>query len=424
MKSTRTLFSLLPLATAVIGVASGQLTSSSPAPTDLSHRDSDVVNLAARFKVETERRVITVTKIQGSDASEEDQPVPTQNDRDGDEKEDDKEHDAQPTTEVPSSPTKPPTDKDHSPGNDDTLSTTTTRPPTNDSQNEQENNKGGLSAGAAAGITAVAIASAALIAAAAFFLWRRRQGGIRGAIITADYPRGLEDVPGQGPNPPVVSQPAESADGIYGVDGAKGYEAAESRYDPPPWPEEHDLGEGPESSVVAGSGGNRREIGQSGFRIPPAGTMPGDPMFDRPQDYPPQQSLQYQRDQQYQSGGDLGEARPVSDLTACSSPGTIMPVSPMTCYRPESSIFATPGQHQQSRSQVSSYYPHQGNPELPTFLVPGGNKERAMRFSSVAHVGGGPRVPQLVGSPPSQQQTASVMIVVEEHSPTGQSHVN
>ncbi|KAL2172687.1 hypothetical protein VTG60DRAFT_4133 [Thermothelomyces hinnuleus] len=358
--------------------------------------------------------------VQGSDASEEDQPAPTQNDDDSvDEQNGGKEDGAQPT-EVPSSTVNAPTSIDRFPSDVDTPSTTTIKPSINNSQDEQGNHRTGLSAGAAAGIAAAAVASAALITAAAFFLWRRRQGGIRGAVITADYPRGLEDVQRQGPNLPVVPPPAESGGGIG---GQIGYEAAEGRYYPPPWLEEHDLGEGPESSAVTGSGGSRREIGQSGFRIPPAGAMPGDPGFDIPGDYPRQQSQQHQGHQQSRSGGDLGEARPVSALTTCSSPGAVLPVSPMTPYRPESSVFLTPGQYPQSRSQVSSYYPDQSSPDLPTFLIPGGNKARAVSFSSVAHVGGGPRVPELVGSSPPPQVT-SVMIVVEEHSPTRHSHAD
>ncbi|KAL2187143.1 hypothetical protein L209DRAFT_659194, partial [Thermothelomyces heterothallicus CBS 203.75] len=272
---------------------------------DLARRSSDVLILAARFEVETERRIITVTMVQGSDASEEDQPVPTQNGNSDDEQ-DGKEDGAQPT-EVRSSTVNAPTSIDRFPSDIDIPSTTTTKPPINNSQDEQGNHGTGLSAGAAAGITAAAVASAALITAATFFLWRRRQGGIRGAVITADYPRGLEDVQGQGPNLPVVPPPAESGGGIG---GQIGYDAAEGRYYPPPWLEEHDLGKGRESSAVTGSGGSRREIGQSGFRIPPAGTMPGDPGFDIPGEYPPQQSQQYQGHQQSRSGGDLGEARP------------------------------------------------------------------------------------------------------------------
>lgn len=359
--------------------------------------------------------------VQGSDASEEDQPVPTQNGNSDDEQ-DGKEDGAQPT-EVRSSTVNAPTSIDRFPSDIDIPSTTTTKPPINNSQDEQGNHGTGLSAGAAAGITAAAVASAALITAATFFLWRRRQGGIRGAVITADYPRGLEDVQGQGPNLPVVPPPAESGGGIG---GQIGYDAAEGRYYPPPWLEEHDLGKGRESSAVTGSGGSRREIGQSGFRIPPAGTMPGDPGFDIPGEYPPQQSQQYQGHQQSRSGGDLGEARPVSALTTCSSPGTVLPVSPMTPYRPESSVFLTPGQYPQSRSQISSYYPDQSSLDLPTFLIPGGNKARAVSFSSVAHVGGGPRVPELVASPPPPPppQVTSVMIVIEEHSPTRHSHAD
>jgi hypothetical protein len=85
----------------------------------------------------------------------------------------------------------------------------------------------------------------------------------------------------------------------------------------------------------------------------------------------------------------------------------------MTPYRPDSSILMA---GQQPPSRVPSYYPDPGSPDLPTFLIPGGNRVRAMSFSSMSHVGGVPRVPELVGSPPPRA-VPSMMVVVEGQSP-------
>ncbi|KAG7286459.1 hypothetical protein NEMBOFW57_008770 [Staphylotrichum longicolle] len=141
--------------------------------------------------------------------------------------------------------------------------------------------------------------------------------------------------------------------------------------------------------------------------------MPGEPGFEQQDGYPsPGQWL----------GGDLGEARPVSAFTtAYPSPGQpVLPVSPMTPYRPESSIMAA--YQQQPHSRVSSYYPDIGSPDLPTYMIPGGNKSRAMSFSSVSNVGGGPHVAELVGSPPPP--VPSIAVVVEGRSSQArQSHL-
>jgi len=287
----------------------------------------------------------------------------------------------------------------------DTDTTTTTKiPPVNNDQNGQEKQGTGLSAGTAAGIAAGAVACVAILAAAAFLLWRRRQGGIRGAVITADYPQGLENMENQEPKLP-HAPPPESEGG-----SRNGYGETAGKYYPPPWVEEQDLGEG--------AGRNGRGVNQGGFRIPPAGTMPGDPRFEVRAEYP----SRHQQDRQPSwLGGDLGEARPVSALTTYPSPGPALPVSPMTPYRPDSSIFLTAGQRPpSSHPRVSSYYPGRTNSDLPTFLIPGGNRARAMSFSSVAHVGERPRVPELVGSPPPS--VPSMIVVVEGQSPTRRSH--
>jgi hypothetical protein len=179
---------------------------------------------------------------------------------------------------------------------------------------------------------------------------------------------------------------------------------------------EQDLGEGRSSG---GSGGS-----EVLFRPPPAGTMPGNQAYGMPGGYPPplppqQQQQQQQRPQLWLGGGDLGEPRPVSAFTVYPSPGPILPVSPMTPYRPESSIL-TSGQNPQAR--VSSYYPDPSSPGPPAFLIPGGNKARAMSFSSVSHVSGGPRVAELIGSPPPPRP--SMMVIVEGEPSTRHSHAD
>ena len=137
--------------------------------------------------------------------------------------------------------------------------------------------------------------------------------------------------------------------------------------------------------------------------------MPGEAGFEYPEEgyeQPPGQ-------QHWLGGGDLGEARPVSAFTAIASPGQpTLPVSPMTPYRPDSSILGA--YHQQTpqpQSRVSSYYPDASSPELPRYMIPGGDRTRAMSFSSVSNVGGGPRMAELVGSPPPP--VPSMLVVVE-----------
>jgi hypothetical protein len=146
--------------------------------------------------------------------------------------------------------------------------------------------------------------------------------------------------------------------------------------------------------------------------------MPGEPGFEGLQERYPTSSSPGR----WLGGGDLGEARPVSAFTtAYPSPGQpVLPVSPMTPYRPESSIMAA--YQQQPQSRVSSYYPDVGgSPDLPTYMIPGGNRSRAMSFSSVSNVGGGPRVAEFIGSPPPP--VPSIAVVVEGQSPGRQSHL-
>jgi hypothetical protein len=201
--------------------------------------------------------------------------------------------------------------------------------------------------------------------------------------VTADYPAGMASSSDPRLPPP---SPDEQRTGAAIFDKSD-----------PFYPGMDDDGDGDDSS-----GG-----GSSHYMIPPAGTMPGDARYD-----------QYQQ-QQWAS-----DTRHVSALTAYPSPGQpILPVSPLTPYYPN----PYPDQPQQQQRRVSSYYgngdeavmasPGMGSPEMPmpAFLIPGGNKSRAMSFSSVSQVGGGPRTAEFVGS---RQGVPSIMVVVEGGSPS------
>ena len=170
-----------------------------------------------------------------------------------------------------------------------------------------------------------------------------------------------------------------------------------------------------------GEGGNRGDGGGVVFKIPPAGTMPGKAGFEYP--VGEEGYEQPQQQQHWLGGGDLGEARPVSAFTAIPSPGQpTLPVSPMTPYRPDSSILGAYQQRTpQPQSRVSSYYPDAGSPDLPTYMIPGGDRTRAMSFSSVSNVGGGPRVAEFVGSPPPP--VPSMLVVVEGQPPSRRSRL-
>ncbi|KAH6842672.1 hypothetical protein B0I37DRAFT_201386 [Chaetomium sp. MPI-CAGE-AT-0009] len=422
MRPARALFPLLTVAAAGVGVASGQFTTSTVPVPDLAPRHSDAATLAAREHIETVRRIITRTIIQNTR-----RPSPTgdsnndSNNDDNDDNEDenkDEDDDGQ-RTPIPTRDSTTPT----------SLPSPTSPTSTNDAdQSQTQTSSGGLSAGAAAGITAAAVAGVAIIAAVVFLVWRRRQGGIRGAVVTADYPRGMGGGSGSGsrgmeengggakspipplPLPPPSQMMVGGGQDEYGDGDGYGYGYGEGVGYAARGVEEQDLGEGRSSG---GSGGS-----EVAFRIPPAGTMPGEQPYGVPGGYPtPQQQQQQQRPQQLWLGGDLGEARPVSAFTVYPSPGPILPVSPMTPYRPESSILMS---GQQPQSRIPSYYPDPGSPGPPAFLIPGGNRARAMSFSSVSHVGGGPRVAELVGSPPPP--VPSMMVIVEGEPPIRSSH--
>ncbi|KAH6617162.1 hypothetical protein F5144DRAFT_633433 [Chaetomium tenue] len=335
MRPARGLFPLLTVAAAGVGVASGQFTTSTaPAPEDLAPRHSDAATLAAREHMETVRRIITRTVTQNSR-----QPAPTRDSNDRDDENDDDNDNDNKNNEDDTTNRRPTLDSTTTTTPTITTPTTATDTITNQPQpNTTTNNS--LSPGTAAGITAAAVAGVAIIAAIAFLLWRRRQGGIRGAVVTGDYPRsmggggrsrggmeggGMEEGGGEKMLPPPPPPPKGGGQDDYGDGDGYGYGYGEGVGYAARGVGEQDLGEGGRSGSEAA------------FRVPPAGTMPGGQAFGAPGGYlSPQPQQQQQQRPQLWLGGDLGEPRPVSAFTVYPSPGPILPVSPMTPYRPES----------------------------------------------------------------------------------------
>jgi hypothetical protein len=194
----------------------------------------------------------------------------------------------------------------------------------------------------------------------------------------------------------------------------------------------------PDNGVVVVDERRPSSTGVSGetlykYQIPPAGTMPmpGEVGFEQPEDdYPYHPGQQQQEHQQHWlHGTNQADPRPVSAFATGTypSPGQpTLPVSPMTPYRPESGILARTGQQQQQQPQPPLPLPHpsimmmgDGSPDLPTYLIPGGNRSRAMSFSSVAYFGGGggPHVAELVGSPPPPSRPSMMAVVEGEGEP-------
>ncbi|KAK4145610.1 uncharacterized protein C8A04DRAFT_26608 [Dichotomopilus funicola] len=472
MKRNKAVSSLLLAAVAGAGTAAGQFTTSTTVAPVVVPRQTNAATLDRRVVVQTVEEVITQTIAGGGRTSSSggiDDSNLNENDR---------------------------TIRSSTDGNNDGQSNDNT-----------SSSSSGLSAGAAAGITAAALIGVALLGVFAFLAWRRRQGGIRGAVVTTGYPRevggggkkkrhgdgggeggGMEEggVPGSGP-----------AERGLGLGSGPEQDMTERPLPPPPPTEQNGYNPALATAWTGGGYGphargvEEQDLGErsAGFPFPPAGTRPGHPGFDMasasgyPASPPQQQYQQYlshmQNAQQTQRpqpqphqqrqlwhGPDLGEFRPVSAMTATDSPGPILPVSPLTPYRPESSVLAAAaaaGPQQQrplsssrrtsrmSRASRASTFHHPlppmpnphiataaitaspitttetntnkrvtpilsslSSPDLPPFMIPGGNKTRAMSFSSVSRVGGsgdGPRVPELIGSPPPP--VPSMMAVVE-----------
>ncbi|CAP66475.1 uncharacterized protein PODANS_4_3519 [Podospora anserina S mat+] len=291
----------------------------------------------------------------------------------------------------------------------------------------------GLSPGTAAGIAAGAVAAVALIALIIFLLWRKKKGGIRGAVVTADYPDTMNMVdntkPQQYPEPTLPGDlssrngsatnddpffhkdeyafaaagarrqssfsPSQVGVAVGGSPGGQGQgqywgyqREGQQQYGAylPPLPTQEQ-----QKFAMVGSPGQEQQQQQQ-QHIAFAQTSPGQPQQQFA--YAPNQGYYQQQQQQYipsSQGGDLGAHgvpyRPVSAFTAYPSPGhPILPVSPLTPHRQSLGM----------ASQASPYYPphpsqpsrppqgpeNVASPNLPNFMIPGGIKSRAMSFSA------------------------------------------
>lgn len=107
--------------------------------------------------------------------------------------------------------------------------------------------------------------------------------------------------------------------------------------------------------------------------LPPEGTMPGEPGF--PEYLEPVNNNEY---------GDVEAARPVSALTADPPPAQpAMPVSPQTPYTyPDQHSAAAQGP---ATTRTTLTVEEILRPDLPTYMIPGGDRSRVLRFASRSH---------------------------------------
>ncbi|KAL2022474.1 hypothetical protein VTK56DRAFT_5303 [Thermocarpiscus australiensis] len=223
--------------------------------------------------------------------------------------------------------------------------------------------------------------------------------------------------------------------------------ASDPKPPPPSGPDAQIPGKGPDP-FYPGEGPSTSSGGGPPFPSEWGGGYVGDRGYEYQHhvEYPPHHR-QPQPQQQWSEHWTAAAARPVSACTAYPSPGhqpppPPMPVSPMSAYFPDVVVDQQqPELQPQSQPQpqpqlrVSSYYypgaaeapdPDPdlggGSPclDLPAFMIPGGDRSRAVSFASVARVGGAPRVAQLVG--PRRPPVPSIAVVVEGQSPTRYSH--
>ncbi|KAK0702934.1 hypothetical protein B0T21DRAFT_109377 [Apiosordaria backusii] len=249
----------------------------------------------------------------------------------------------------------------------------------------------GLSPGTAAGIAAGAVAGVALIGLLIFFLWRKKQGGIRGAVVTADYPDTMNMVDTKGqqypePTLPDVSRNGSLNDDPYfaGVKDEFAFAVAgpttrrQSSFSPSqvgmamssppqqygayrPPPQDQQQSAFTQQQTASPSQQQQQfaftQTSSPGQPQQQFAYVPAQPHLSSNQQY-------YQQQQQFMlppQGGDFGAGtvpyRPVSAFTAYPSPGhPILPVSPLTPHR--QSIGMGP--------QPSPYYPpHPSQPPQP-----------------------------------------------------------
>ena len=218
-----------------------------------------------------------------------------------------------------------------------------------------------------------------------------------------------------------------------------------------------------EETPIAGNG-----YGISPYVMPPASMMPPEPGYT--QLVPPPASQQHLAPQRWEST----VSRPVSDMTTNSTTGPTLnepslPVSPLsppyyanTLPAPAPAAmgggYQSPYQPPQPQRQYSAYTPQitlthdqeQGeqaprtseefsssqplpktrhpidlgnSPTIPTFLIPGGDRARALSFASVMSAGSsggqgyGQRSAEVIGSGPNPGRAAIVPVAEEELKP-------
>ncbi|KAK4110878.1 hypothetical protein N656DRAFT_781183 [Canariomyces notabilis] len=256
---------------------------------------------------------------------------------------------------------------------------------------------GALSAGAAAGATAGAVCGLLLLAGAAFLLWRwrrRRQGGVRGAeMVTAGYsqpPRGSSGVMTGGRAGATMFGDGNAGAGFQAGNGGMGSGSAEIGEEGgggtvllPGWHADHGEHGGAGPYADAGQqwqwpspspSWNMDLQSATGYvllpapvPVPVAGQGPGG--YPSPAPPQPQPQPQPQRPTETYSVSPLSETFPV----ASSSDYRVS-----SLYYPDATEMAT-------AASVVSTMP---SPDLPEFMIPGGDRSRAANVCRVSQIGG------------------------------------
>ncbi|KAK4225744.1 hypothetical protein QBC38DRAFT_253099 [Podospora fimiseda] len=328
------------------------------------------------------------------------------------------------TTTSASSQTTPESSSTESPSpteSEAVESSTPAEPSEDDDPSKSESeSSGGIPAGTAAGIAAGAVAGLALIGLIIFFIYRKKQGPIRGAVVTADYPDDMmmveKDMNGGGGDAPSLPDIAglEGQHTSWGaaaiVPGGQAYTASPQQQQQPgyisPPPQQQQFAPQPGGQAYTTSSPSH----QPGYISPPERklTAEGLPVgmamsAGEYHSYNPQRSQpQTQPVSPLEERRRASSARPVSAyLQGYPSPGNppILPVSPMSTYYPDrqSSVPPLPLPTPQGPAQISAYYPGANNPplaesspsHLPQFMIPGGTRSGVMSYSSQYTSGGG-----------------------------------